>query len=499
MSNCRMFHRVFAGYLVLAIACLVGVSSAVAQPAGAQPAGQLGQAISDAEQQVQQAIEAGQAHMAEGNYEEAVAAFTEIVRQPTSSFDWRGYALRGSAFAALEEYEAALKDFKEALNREPKATPALVGRGQVYLELGATELAYQDFQIAVEEDRSNVDATFGLGKAQILLGGAAQGVKTLTRAIGMNDQNHEAFRLRGQGQAALGKFEEAVADIQASLNLEPDDYETHFALGAIMLQAEEYVPSLEALHKSIQLYDPAENDGQPFAQGFLTKAAVHIELGKNSDNEELIKQTYEDAITDCDILLEQLPDNPSSAPTKAAALHTRGVGQRMLERYDEAVESFSEAIAINPDLAESYFRRGICFHFLDEDELAASDFDQAAMISYNDPRARLWEGFSYMEGGKLREAVKAYSLAIAQSERYTPAYVNRGLAYVLLGEFEQAVEDFNEAIRLEPTDPLHYRKRAIAYEQMGEQELAQRSIATAEVLEAEKAEAKEAAEEAAAG
>jgi tetratricopeptide (TPR) repeat protein len=468
-----MIRRV-AGCFLSTFACLAIASSAYAQ---------LEQPVNDAQEQLNQAIEAGQTHMSEGNYEEAVASFTEVVR--ASSYDWRGFALRASALAALEEYEAALKDYKDALDKAPKAVPALVGRGQIYMQFGATELALQDFQLAVEEDRNNLDAIFGLGKALVSLGGAQQGVKMLDRAIAMDDQNHEAFRLRAQGQAALGKTDEAVADIQASLALVPEDYETFFALGTIMLQAEEYVPALEAIHRSIELYDPAENEGQPFSQGYLTKSAVHIELGKNTDNEELMAQTYEDAIVDCNALLELLPDSPATAPARAAALHTRGVGQRMLERFDEAVESFTDAININPDMAESFFRRGICFHLMDEDKLAIADFDQAAVISFADPRARLWQGFSYVETGDLHEAIRAFSLALAQSERYTPAYVNRGLTYLQLGEFAKSVNDFNEAIRLEPTEAEHYFKRGVAYEQMGDAEMAERSFTIAHKLDPE--------------
>jgi tetratricopeptide (TPR) repeat protein len=147
----------------------------------------------------------------------------------------------------------------------------------------------------------------------------------------------------------------------------------------------------------------------------------------------------------------------------------------------KAIKSFTQAIELSPDLSEAYFRRGICFHLIGEDKMAISDFVQAANLSYEqpDPRANLWEGFTHAKMGEYLEAVRAYGNAIAASDRYTPAYVNRALAYMQLEEFEKAIADFNEAIRLEPTQAEHYYKRGIAYARLGDHEKASASFASA--------------------
>ena len=167
------------------------------------------------------------------------------------------------------------------------------------------------------------------------------------------------------------------------------------------------------------------------------------------------------------------------AGPRANAYYYRGVAQRMMEEWSAAIDSFSQAIDNNPDLGEAYFRRGICFYFIDEDDLAISDFELAAVIDFEDPRARLWQGFSYSKVGNWYEAVRAYSKAIEQSERFTPAFINRGLAYLQLGEHQRAVEDFNEAIRLEPAEAEHYYKRGVAYQLMGNRPAGERSFRTA--------------------
>jgi Flp pilus assembly protein TadD len=173
--------------------------------------------------------------------------------------------------------------------------------------------------------------------------------------------------------------------------------------------------------------------------------------------------------------------NPAYSPYRAAALHGRGIGERMKGDLGKAIKSFTEALELSPDLAETYFRRGICFHLIGEDKMAISDFVQSANLNIDqpDPRANLWEGFTHAKMGNYLEAVRAYGNAIAASDRYTPAYVNRGLAYMQLEEFEKAIADFNEAIRLEPTQAEHYYKRGIAFARLGDNEKAAASFASA--------------------
>jgi tetratricopeptide (TPR) repeat protein len=188
---------------------------------------------------------------------------------------------------------------------------------------------------------------------------------------------------------------------------------------------------------------------------------------------------FKEALADCDTLLQQLGDVPTYATAKAATQFRRGVCFRMMGQLGDAIKALTEAIATNPDLGEAYFRRGICFYHLDENDLALADFEKASSLAYEDPRSRLWEGFTQAKLGNYYEAVRAYGQAIAESDRYTPAYVNRGLAYMMVGDYKKALADFNDAIRLDPTESDHYFKRGMVYERLGKNQEAADSFTTA--------------------
>jgi tetratricopeptide (TPR) repeat protein len=237
----------------------------------------------------------------------------------------------------------------------------------------------------------------------------------------------------------------------------------------VYMRSEDYKEAVNQLGKAIEHYKPKPGqEDVPYVQGYLTHSSALIELGKKEkDDPEARKADYQKAADDCDKLLKQLNEkNPAHAQVRAAALYSRGVAERMLEKYGDAVKSFSEALEANPELGDAYFRRGICFHMLGEEKMAIADFQQAAHISYDDPRCNLWEGFTYAKLGDYNEAIRAYGDAIAASDRYTPAYANRARAYMMLGEYDKAINDFDTAIRLTPTDAVNYYQRGIAYEML---------------------------------
>jgi tetratricopeptide (TPR) repeat protein len=437
-------------------------------------------------------IKEGQEALKNEDYPKALEAFDKLVpgfeRAAASGGDKAQqaaqalptlYVLHAQALTGVRDFEGAEAEFKKVLDQDDKYAPALLGRGKMRLEAGANDIAMQDFQAVIEQDRSNTEALFGLGKCYVLLGGAQQAIKPLTTVITKDDKNAEAYRFRAQANAGIGKFKQAHEDMDKSLELDPEPYESYFALGAINLRELKYDEAAKALGEAIKRYKPKPESDDPYAQGYLTKAAALIEGAKAEKDEAKKAAAYKEALADCDKLMDQLGDVPTYAGAKAATLYQRGVSLRMMGKLGDAVNAFSEALKLNPDLAEAYFRRGICFFQMNENDLALADFKKASTLKYDEPRFRLWEGFTQAKLGDYHEAIRAYGDSISESDRYTPAYVNRSLAYLMLGEFDKALSDIDEAIRLEPTESDHYFKRGVIYEKKGKLQEAADSFVSA--------------------
>ncbi|MEO1495942.1 MAG: tetratricopeptide repeat protein [Planctomycetota bacterium] len=429
-------------------------------------------------------VDTGREQFNNGEYEEAVQSFSQVVNalkpQGPSRELLQLLVFRAKAFGQLEEYQAALEDLKEALTYAQGA-PAVEGeirntRGEIYMEAGAFELALPDLQAAAQASRSNAQYQFNLGKAQIKLGIAVQGEKAISKWIDTDEdlpeQRAEALLLRGQAYTALGKYEQARTDLADSLAIDAEEHEVYFTLASIALQEENYADAADQLALAIENYTPEnEEDEYPFVQAYLTRAFALEELGVEADDPTTAAQFFAEGIADCDFIINDLDeDDANAAGSRSAAMFRKGVLQRLQENYSDAVRSFSQALQINPSLGEAYFRRGICFFYQGEELLAIRDFQQAASINFDSPRSNLWQGMAWAQRGDYDEAIRAYGEAVAVSDRYIPAFVNRGLAHLQQEDFEKAIADFNEAIRLQPTEATHYYRRGKAFSLSGERE-----------------------------
>jgi tetratricopeptide (TPR) repeat protein len=454
-----------------------------------------------------QLLEKGEGAIKAGDYAAAITAFNQagdatlraMQQQPPAedllklqNMQIAALIGRGRAMAGMKEYEAAEKDFRSILQDQPENVPALIALGNLKLELGRAddvEDALDSFQKAVKKESTNSDALFGYGKALVLLNRVDEAISPLTRAVTIDPKNAEAFRYRGTAYSGLYKTKQAIDDLKHAIELNPEDYEAYFSLGVVHMRLEDYKPAVDQFIDAIKHYKPKPGDEDvPFYQGHLTLASAYIELGKAAKDAAAKKAAYEAANAEAQKLVSQLDTkNPAHAKVLAAALFTRGVSERMLEKIGAAVRTLTQAIELRssqPDestanfLNDAYFRRGICFHLIGEDKMAITDFETASHLS-NDPRASLWAGFTHAKLGDYNDALKAYGDAIAASDRYTPAYYNRALTYMMTGDYKKAIVDFNDAIRLEPTNAEYYYKRGLAYQQLGDQKRAAESFAAA--------------------
>jgi tetratricopeptide (TPR) repeat protein len=120
----------------------------------------------------------------------------------------------------------------------------------------------------------------------------------------------------------------------------------------------------------------------------------------------------------------ELMQNPT-----ATAYNTRGTIWNERGEHDRAIEDFSEAIRLDPEVKQFYNNRGVA-----------------------------WDDKAHYE-----EAIDDYDRAIELDPRYSLAFNNRGNAWSALADYSRAIADYSEAIRLDPKDSSAFFNRAHAW------------------------------------
>ena len=151
-----------------------------------------------------------------------------------------------------------------------------------------------------------------------------------------------------------------------------------------------------------------------------------------------------------------------STPQSAGAFLDRGIQSAMCGAYDLAIEDFSEALRINPDLTAAYMLRGRAY--------------EASVLTIFSVDANFSEITTISTGGQataeqiiiIDKAIADYNQAVRLDPNYAVAYKSRGNAYADKGEFNLAIADFNRAIMLDPNYAVAYSNRGITYADMGD-------------------------------
>jgi hypothetical protein len=115
------------------------------------------------------------------------------------------------------------------------------------------------------------------------------------------------------------------------------------------------------------------------------------------------------------------------------------------EKFEEAIDHYTRAIRIKPEIHLSYMGRGLAYDKLGRFNLAIEDYNHAIRLDQDYAETYFNRGNSYDELGQYQQAIKDYSEAIRLNPDYVEAYNNRGNTYFSRGGNERGCADAQKA------------------------------------------------------
>jgi Tfp pilus assembly protein PilF len=169
----------------------------------------------------------------------------------------------------------------------------------------------------------------------------------------------------------------------------------------------------------------------------------------------------------------------------APAYHHRGLVLTSLEKYDQAIADFDEAIKLQPDEAPFYNSRGKAYHRKKDFEKALADYQKAIELNAKYAIAHNNRAILLRDMGRYEEALKDHELAIKFSPLFPEAY--NGRAWLMSScpdkKFQNgksAVEDAKRACQLTNwNDDVMLGTLAAAYARVGDFQQAERWLNSA--------------------
>jgi tetratricopeptide (TPR) repeat protein len=265
--------------------------------------------------------------------------------------------------------EEALREFKKAIEINPRLTVAYLGAGDIYREKGDYASAEQRYAMAAQLEPQNFSAQYLHGLTLQLLGRTSESVRAYLRALAIRPADFNANMNLGIAYLQLGEPGEALGYLQRAVNLEPRNAAARTNLGAAYSALDRHE---EAVIEYQQAAELAELSGPVLLN-------LANSLGRCKRYEEMVNT------------LGQLT---RTEPT-ANAYERLGAGLFHLRRYDESLAAYRKALEIDPNHYPALNGVGVClmnqWHFSDQrDEQARREalaaWRKSLQIERNQPK-----------------------------------------------------------------------------------------------------------------
>jgi tetratricopeptide (TPR) repeat protein len=157
---------------------------------------------------------------------------------------------------------------------------------------------------------------------------------------------------------------------------------------------------------------------------------------------------------------------PAPSPTPARNVQSyfdSGEMYRSWGDYITAIEEYTQAIRLDPNMAMAYSNRGFAYNEKGDYDRGIADCTQAIRLNPNDDAAYNNRGNAYNEKGDYDRGIADCTQAIRLDPNRAAAYNNRGRAYIEKGDYDRGIADCTQAIRLDPNYAMAYNNRGVAY------------------------------------
>ncbi|BBD61576.1 TPR repeat-containing serine/threonine protein kinase [Nostoc sp. HK-01] len=165
-----------------------------------------------------------------------------------------------------------------------------------------------------------------------------------------------------------------------------------------------------------------------------------IELSKQG-NTLFELQRYQDALSVYEEAVNIRPDY-------AQGWNGQGKTLFKLKQYDEALIAYEKAIQIQPDYVDAWSGRGFTLQKLQRYPEAIAAFDKALQLHDDYPEVWNAKGEVFSELKQYDNAIKAYDKAIDLKSDYVEAWYSKGLAWQNLKNYDEAIAAYNKALEI---------------------------------------------------
>jgi tetratricopeptide (TPR) repeat protein len=431
------------------------------------------------------------------------------------------YHCRALAAAYAGDAKGAMKDLGFAVKLDPEFIPAYETRAGMNQGKGNLQPALDDYNVLVRLKPMDGVVLWRRGNLNLAMGNAEQAIKDFDAAVKLAPDNSNILVDRARLHERNGQLEKALEDYTATLKLAPGQAEVYLNRGMLYVRLNkkdlakadfDKAVSLNASYGEIvaKLNDPAPLAAPATAASNTPAAPKPVEKPDPAKTAALVPQSEAEAakptvkqpeVKKTFIAGASAPAPKQSAPTTPApatpAPETKapevapepakvaeaapaqpdpdaelksalsdGTQFERAKNPAKAIEAYSKALSIKPDLHITLMDRGRLYLDQKQWKLALADYEKAAKLSPKDPKAHLGTCRAHVNLNAYKDAIQSCS-KVLELDRSPDARVLRGQSYIGLREYDKAIEDLKISTEIRMDAPETFFQLGELYRETG--------------------------------
>lgn len=302
----------------------------------------------------------------------------------------------GIYYLENKEPKKAQEEFKKSLSIK-KTSACLLALGRAYMEGGDCQKAEVYFREVIIKDTLNVKARQGIALCRWKQGEVSPAIDVLQEALKINENDKITLFNLGQLYESKDETLEAKKYYEKSIKSDAMFYKPYTRLGYLLYKNNSLQEAKNTLISSLQT-----EPHQAFAnyllfriyekEGDLEKGAVSLERAMNDDREN---KEYAFLLASTLIKLKQeqkakniLLENYENLKKDYKYFSILGLAQMELGEYQDAENSFKNALRINPVSSGIYNNLGVLYKRTLNLKEAEESFKKALAIDENNIEAK---------------------------------------------------------------------------------------------------------------
>jgi len=161
-------------------------------------------------------------------------------------------------------------------------------------------------------------------------------------------------------------------------------------------------------------------------------------------------------------------------PKIADYYNARGLADAYLGNVSDAINEFTTAIEKDPKFAQAYLNRGSAYSSIGDTDNSIQDLKVAESLDTKNPEINYQLGRLYSLKKDYESSIKHYNIAKSKGLDKEQLYMSLALTYFKNNEFQKAANTYTKVLEKNSQNTDALNNRAVSYDKLGKKDLTEK-------------------------